>query len=172
MKIINLIGEPSAGKSTIAAELFAKMKKAGYNVELVTEYAKDMVWENRNEMFSHQDYIFAKQNRRLARLNGKVDYVITDSPLILSLYYLEKSNSPKSFAPFIKDVVASYDNTYYFINRCHPYETVGRYQTEEEAKEISIDLINLLNKNNINFKTLNSNEDPELKILKDVKDNE
>ena len=29
MKIINLIGEPSAGKSTIAAELFAKMKKAG-----------------------------------------------------------------------------------------------------------------------------------------------
>jgi endoglucanase len=26
MKIINLIGEPSAGKSTIAAELFAKMK--------------------------------------------------------------------------------------------------------------------------------------------------
>ena len=40
MKIINLIGEPSAGKSTIAAELFAKMKKAGYNVELVTEYAK------------------------------------------------------------------------------------------------------------------------------------
>ena len=86
MKIINLIGEPSAGKSTIAAELFAKMKKAGYNVELVTEYAKDMVWENRNEMFSHQDYIFAKQNRRLARLNGKVDYVITDAPLILSLY--------------------------------------------------------------------------------------
>ena len=138
MKIINLIGEPSAGKSTIAAELFAKMKKAGYNVELVTEYAKDMVWENRND---------------------KVDYVITDAPLILSLYYLDKSNTPLSFAPFIKDVVSQYDNDYFFIKRTHKYESIGRYQTEEEAKIISKDLLNLLIENNINFTNLYSDEE-------------
>ena len=168
MKIINLIGEPSAGKSTIAAELFAKMKKAGYNVELVTEYAKDMVWENRNEMFSHQDYIFAKQNRRLARLNGKVDYVITDAPLILSLYYLDKSNTPLSFAPFIKDVVSQYDNDYFFIKRTHKYESIGRYQTEEEAKIISKDLLNLLIENNVDFTILHSDEEVAEQILKKI----
>ena len=43
--VINLFGGPGCGKSTIAAELFAILKKQGYEVELVTEYAKDKVWE-------------------------------------------------------------------------------------------------------------------------------
>ena len=38
--IINLIGSPGSGKSTLAALLFGEMKKRGYSVDLVTEYAK------------------------------------------------------------------------------------------------------------------------------------
>lgn len=47
MKVINLFGGPGIGKSTLAAGLFEHMKIAGFNVELVNEYAKDMVWEQR-----------------------------------------------------------------------------------------------------------------------------
>lgn len=43
--VINLIGSPGTGKSTIAAELFARMKWLGFDVELVSEYAKELVWE-------------------------------------------------------------------------------------------------------------------------------
>lgn len=130
-----------------------------------------MVWEDRTNMFGHQDYIFAKQNRKMARLEGKVDYVITDAPLILSLYYLDKSNTPKSLAPFIKDVVDLYDNEYFFIKRCHEYETIGRYQTEDEAKELSLELQNLLYDNNIDFTFLNSNAEPSSAILKYIESN-
>ena len=39
--IINLFGAPGVGKSTGAAYIFSKLKMAGMNAELVTEFAKD-----------------------------------------------------------------------------------------------------------------------------------
>lgn len=42
---INFLGEPSAGKSTIAAGLYFLMKKRRYSVEIVTEYAKDLIYD-------------------------------------------------------------------------------------------------------------------------------
>ena len=42
--VVNLFGAPSAGKSTGAAYIFSKLKMAGYNAELVTEFSKDMCW--------------------------------------------------------------------------------------------------------------------------------
>lgn len=58
---VNLFGGPGAGKSTTAASLFAEMKKLGKNVELVTEVAKDFVWEERQKTLEIQPYITVKQ---------------------------------------------------------------------------------------------------------------
>lgn len=44
--IVNLFGVPGAGKSTGAAYIFSRLKMLGINAELVTEFAKDKVWEN------------------------------------------------------------------------------------------------------------------------------
>ena len=41
--VINLIGSPGTGKSTLASELFSKMKWKGHDVELVSEYAKELI---------------------------------------------------------------------------------------------------------------------------------
>ena len=43
-RVINLLGAPGAGKSTAAAGLFYRMKKEFLSVELVTEYAKDLIY--------------------------------------------------------------------------------------------------------------------------------
>ena len=86
--VINLIGSPGTGKSTLASELFSKMKWQGYDVELVSEYAKELVWEERTETFKNELYLFAKQHHRMFRLNNKVKYIITDRPLILSLFFV------------------------------------------------------------------------------------
>ena len=48
MLIVSLCGQPGVGKSTGSAYVFSKLKMAGVNAELVTEFAKDKVWE-RNE---------------------------------------------------------------------------------------------------------------------------
>ena len=89
MKVLNIWGGPGIGKSTTAAGLFYEMKKLGLNVELVQEYAKDAVWEKRHNILDDQIYIFAKQQRRIARLaEHNIDWVITDSPIPLGLVYL------------------------------------------------------------------------------------
>ncbi len=80
MKVINLFAGPGAGKSTISAEIFSKLKRMRKNVELITEFAKDVVWENRLTTLKNQVYVFAEQQHRVWRvvqhfeskgLNGK-----------------------------------------------------------------------------------------------------
>ena len=39
--VINLFGEPSAGKSTCAMDITAQLKRNGINAEYVSEFAKD-----------------------------------------------------------------------------------------------------------------------------------
>ena len=47
----NLFGEPSAGKSTVAMDITARLKRAGINAEYVSEFAKDKAYEQNTEVF-------------------------------------------------------------------------------------------------------------------------
>lgn len=134
MKIVNFFAGPGAGKSTLAAGLFYNLKMKGINVELATEFAKDLTWEGRNVALGNQPYIFGKQYHKLHRLVGKVDVVITDSPLLLSLLYGE--TMPESFKTFVIDINSQFDNIDLFVNRIKIYNPSGRNQTFDEAVAI------------------------------------
>ena len=135
MKVINLYGGPGCGKSTTAAAVFVYMKLKGMNVELVTEYAKDLVWENRLEdMLDQQEYIFAKQNHRLHVLREKVDYVVTDSPLLLSTIYPDAVTWPAyyEFCDFVRATDRTYDNINIFLQRFE--EKIAKEQFQEVGR--------------------------------------
>lgn len=51
--IVNLCGSPGVGKSTGAAYIFSQLKMRGINCELVTEFAKDKVWEESHAVFEN-----------------------------------------------------------------------------------------------------------------------
>ena len=88
MKVINLFGAPSCGKSTTMLGLTYQMKMLGLNVENTPEFFKEMIYEDgRTERFGGQLYILGEQNRRLARLQEKSEFVVTDCPLPLIGYY-------------------------------------------------------------------------------------
>lgn len=149
MKVINLWGSPGAGKSKTAAGLFFFMKHAGFNVELVSEYAKMLTWEGRQNILKDQLYILAKQNRKLEPLREQVDWVITDSPLLLGLIYDESHDQR------LKELVwskwNSYDNVNFLLERANPYVQIGRSQTEAESDEIQRRIISLLNINRLPY---------------------
>ena len=145
MIVVNIFGGPGAGKSTAAAGLFHLMKNEGFKVELVTEYAKDIVWADRHKELNDQLYITAKQHHRLFLLKDKVDYCITDSPLLLSLVYCRMM--PSSFAPFVMDLFHEYDNVAFILKRTKPHLLFGRSQTEEEARFLDSSITRLVTSN-------------------------
>ena len=130
--IVNLFAGPGAGKSTGAAYVFAKLKLAGIDCEYVSEFAKDKVWENNSEVFKNQFYITGKQSFKISRCFGKVDVIITDSPIALGAVYADteglKLASLQEFNKYEKN------NLNVFIERKKKYNPNGRNQTEEEAK--------------------------------------
>lgn len=85
--VINLFAGPGGGKSTLAAALFAKMKENDINCEMVREYVKSWAWQEREIKTTDQLYVLAKQSQAESILYGKVDYVITDCPIMLPGVY-------------------------------------------------------------------------------------
>ncbi|RLD66513.1 MAG: hypothetical protein DRI84_04650 [Bacteroidetes bacterium] len=135
--IVNLFGGPSVGKSTVAAGVFSLLKLHGVECGLVTEYAKDLVWEERHKTFKDQQYIFAKQHHRLWRVVDKVDVIITDSPLILNQVYGDiYKTTNKKFNDNVIDVVSNFNNYNILLTRTKKYNPNCRNQTEDQAKEI------------------------------------
>lgn len=149
--VVNLFGVPSAGKSTGAAYIFSKLKMNGVNAELVTEYAKEKVWENNAEALKNQVYVFGEQCYRQDRCKDKVDVIVTDSPLPLSIFYNRDHRLNQCFNQTVMDVFNSYNNINYCITRVKPYNPVGRCQNESESDLMSEPMVKLLVDNNIEF---------------------
>ena len=120
-------------------------KNIGYKVELVTEYAKDLVYEKQFDILKNdQLFVLAHQNRRLQSIiesNEHIDYVIVDSPLLLSGIYACVNHYPKntiSFQEFCADLFMSYNNINFFLDRKNiTFDPDGRVQkTIEDAEKI------------------------------------
>jgi hypothetical protein len=170
MRVINLWSGPCAGKSTTAAGLFYEMKKRGIEVELVTEYAKDLVWENRHNILEDQIYVFAKQQRRIARLKDHhIDWVITDSPIPLGLCYTKPGLLGNNFASLVLEVFDRYQNHNFFLTRRVPFNPVGRNQkTEQDALHLDEKILQLLNDHEISYEMVDGGEAAIPQILKHV----
>lgn len=159
MKVINLFAGPGAGKSTTSAGIFHLLKIKDVKCELVVEYAKEVTYDKQYELLQRdQLYITAKQNRRLERLRDQVEWVVTDSPLLLGLMYRHEEYLPITFDKLVIDLFNTYDNINFFIDRTKKYQKYGRNQTEEEARQKDAEIKQLLYDNNLEFDIVQGNE--------------
>jgi hypothetical protein len=142
-KVINLFGGPCAGKSRSAALIYAILKFRGVNVELAREWIKDLAWEDTKPKHSLQ--VLWGQYEVLHRLIGKVDCIVTDSPLLLQAHYCDK---PELIRPIIDDLVSEMDNYNVWLDRPvdWKYRQDGRWQNMKEACEIHDSIEELLGK--------------------------
>jgi nicotinamide riboside kinase len=166
--IVNLFGGPGSGKSTTAAGLFHKLKLAGYNCELVTEFAKHITWKEDFNTLKNQIYVFAKQHDRMFHLKDKVDVIITDSPIIMGLSYCNWDIVSKSLEQLVVDEFNRDDaiNLNIFVNRVKPYNPSGRSQSEDEAKLKDKEIKALLDKYNVDYSSINGDK----RIVKQLKE--
>jgi adenylylsulfate kinase-like enzyme len=145
--LVNLFAGAGAGKSTCASGVFSLLKHHNVNAELITEYAKDLVWEGRLHLNRNDMEIFSEQLRRQHRLRGKVDVMVTDSPILLSSIYIEPFD--ELFHATVMREFKKYNNFNFFIKRVKPYMKIGRAETKNGAKKIDDKVVEFLDREQV-----------------------
>lgn len=133
--VINLFGCPNSGKSTLASYLFAICKKNGAKCEMIGEVAKDIVYEKNKFKIWNQPYVFGNQLNRLIRVIEDVDFIITDSPILLSIVY-----TPECFSELEALAVQAFsyfDNYSYILPLHKDYCASGRRHKKSESEILS-----------------------------------
>ena len=177
-KIINIFGGPGIGKSSIAAGITYKLKKNHISCDQPYEFPKLLAWDDNHSAIQDQLYVLANQHRGIVKSYGKVDYIVLDSPIIISLTYRNyykgteypSSLYCESFDKMVLDTFNQYDNINIVLDRADGvHNNDERYQNLEESKELDIVIENSLIENNIPFHKIKVNDDTVDDIMKLVK---
>lgn len=158
--VVNLYAGPGVGKSTMNSFIFANLKKQGFNAEIVTEYAKDIVYSGAKVQLEDQLFVMAKQNQRQWRLKKSgVEFIVSDSPLLLSEQYKRPDYFPEYFSNFLLEVFNSYNNINIYLNRVdRPFQQDGRVHDEAESRKIDIAIKHMLDKYGMKYLEVDAHE--------------
>lgn len=139
--VINLLGGSGLGKSTAAALVFGELKSRNQMTELVREYVKEWAWAGKVVGPFGQSIIYGQQLERESSLYGKVNFIVTDSPLILCPVYQSHYNGHETIKHSIfRDLQTAREmnvtHLNFLLKRQKPFDPRGRYETEAVAKII------------------------------------
>lgn len=170
-KVINFVAGSGCGKSLMAALTFAELKMKHISAEYVQEYAKTLVWRKLFCELNNQYQVSTEQYRMIKAVDGKVDYIVCDSPLVVGLLYnrIHPTNvcNVEKTEKMLKEKMAEFDNVYIYLERNeeYPYEKEGRIQDEEEAKEIDTLFKSLLDELKLDYLSVISSKESIPKIM-------
>jgi adenylate kinase family enzyme len=157
IKRINFFGGPGSGKTTTAAWLFSELKTKGHSIHLVNEYVKNDAYLKKKPSGMDQLFIFSNQiNNEDIPLRSGIQSIITDSPILLSVFYSKELGF--DYWKEELEIVKKYEKKYLSLNillkrNDIKYETIGRYENEEESIARDVALKQFLN-NRILDKTI------------------
>jgi len=134
MKVVNLFGPPSCGKSTIAAQLFSSLKRHNVKTELVGEFAKELIYLGNETQLVNQVYIMGCQYRKQKDLQRHgIDVAVSDSPLLLQMVYCQDAPYYPEIRALAYKLDTEFQNVNIYIKRVKPYQIYGRAHTEAES---------------------------------------
>lgn len=160
--VVNLISGPSAGKSLMAGLLFSHLKLQHYPTEYIQEVSKFLVYTKDYEALNNQYSLSKSQYEKLAAVNGEVQFIITDGPLIQSLYYNRHNPDNVSNVDVTEKRILEWHSRFstinFFLERNpdQPYESNGRLQNESEAKASDLKIKAILDEFEIPYRSIPS----------------
>ena len=164
--IVNLFGGPGVGKSTAAFYLMAKLKMNGVDCEYTPEFAKDKVWEGNLDVFNCQFFVTGRQAWQIRRLFNKVEVIITDSPIALGAPY---ADSPELAVCCLKEFEKYKDVNYNIVlTRSTNFVENGRRHSQKESAELDSKVLDLLEKNNIEYTIISPSEKNYDELVKSI----
>jgi len=139
---INLWGGPGLGKSNTASRIYSILDAKQINIQLCREYIKNWVYQQRAPRSFDQVYIFGKQlHSEDLPLQGGVEHIVTDSPLLMSVWYasstLKNTEITSNLLGLAREFERQNPSINIFLDREGiKYQPTGRFQTEDEAREM------------------------------------
>ena len=177
-KLINLFGGPGIGKSSIASGLTYKLKKKHITCDNPYEFPKLLAWDENHSAIRDQLYVLANQHRGIVKSYGKVDYIILDSPILLSLTYKNyyKSNQypatlyGDTFDKLVLETFNQYENINILLERGEGnHNEKERYQSLDESMELDKAIELSMISNNIPYYVVKVGKNTVKDILKILK---
>jgi hypothetical protein len=172
MLVVNLFAGPGAGKSTMAASVFADLKRRGVCAELVTEFAKDLTWEGNQRALECQPYVFGQQLWRMQRLRDRgVEVIVTDSPLLLSTVYMPDDwDYPRRhhWAEFVIAESNTWREANFVVTRKRTFDARGRNQTEAEARMLDEIIVRTLELAGVDYGTVDGTPEGARVVVENV----
>lgn len=138
MRRINIFGGAGCGKTTLATWLFSELTIHNLRIHYIDEWVKLLACEGKIPKKWDQTHIWEQQKQKEYSflMSGKIDIIISDSPLLLVCAYC------RIYGHDLVDELATLSHKFdhdfpslnFFLDRTGiPYRTDGRFQTYEEA---------------------------------------
>ena len=174
--VVNLVGQPSCGKTSTSVKLLAYLKEKGVEVEYCPEAAKTYLYDGKKINKYMQFTLFGSECTTQSRLFGSVDVVISDSSPILAAFYEYFYNGDNALSPACKEFYkkAKEDGIKvinFFLPRKKKYNPKGRYQNEQEASDVATKLKEWLTWEGYDYRFLDCPDEERIeKIMEVLKD--
>lgn len=164
---INIYGGPGVGKSTVASLVFAELKIKSFNVELVNEYTKELIYDGyllKDIDKEFQNKILIEQLRRELIYFHKADIIVTDSPLMLNAFY---NGSDESL--YLSNMTKSRDDlNFYLIRNNNSFSKNGRWHNKKESLGIDSTMLLFLKKYGIDLIIVEGNSKEKSEKIVDI----
>ena len=153
MLVVNLFAGPGAGKTTLRALIFAELKMAGggLDVEEAIEVAKEHVRERREVALGNRIQILGDQFHRVFRLEGQVDVVVNDSPVLLNGVYAAREGWPRCYADLCRWAHDRHESLNVWVERRreHGFQQAGRREAEAACLDLDAEIRGMLDRERI-----------------------
>lgn len=145
--ILGFYGGPGIGKSAAAWTAAAWLKRNGASVELANEFVKKWAWQGREVRPLDELYILGEQVREEADLIGKVDFIVTEKPVVLDLAY-SRLYQPSCITRAVEETIAAHYAHVASLGHRHinvlfrraveGYDTRGRFENRRQAQLVDL----------------------------------
>lgn len=130
--IIEIMGAPCTGKTTLATELFTLAKQKGLRVEMCSEIAKQWIYNNDIRMQDQFSIIAAQylENHKYDPILKNIDILIVEAPIWLQLSYGEELSEIAHIALKKRDLSHRYEAI--LLTEPYKFDNLGRNPEKNE----------------------------------------
>ncbi|MEY4758322.1 MAG: hypothetical protein RJA34_3220 [Pseudomonadota bacterium] len=165
-KVINIIGGPGCDKSMFTAGIILYLSIRQKSVEQIPDFAKSLVWQKNFEVLKNQYFIAQQHMRMIELMDGQVQFLVSECSLPQVLYYNETYPDNICDVAKTRQQILEWHRQTNSINIMvergdRKYNHTGRFQDEDQAREVDKGLRHVLRREGIAFTTLK----PELEAI-------